>query len=689
MKTFISLMIVLIASTFNSSYAQIVRYPCPANGSAESNNFSNWSTLMGTATEPQNMNNFVAGFDANRFGVHGSTANYPNPLNPMIINGVDKYGGFAIPSEGNYCFTVGNNITGGQADLMKYTFTVTEANKKFKFRYALVLQDGGHASGNPSAWFYMLKGNTHLPNAASSSLFTSTMRQFIADLNDPYYKQSTFQNDVIYRSWECIEYDLSAYVGQQVSFIAMVRDCVQGAHFGYMYIDGLCTAWPATAAMSLNGTTFCKEQQIILNAANSQGEDRYYVEVGEAIPYGGYVPGGQIVSEWFVAQQAPNGFNLSAFMASKGLQLKCGQEYNVTLAVSNNCAPYNSVNQRFTIVCPSVNAGPDKQLCCGAPTNSFQIGPNALQGNTYQWTSFPAGFTSNLAKPTVNPTTNTAYFVNMTQPNGCIGRDTVLVRFLPTDYTLNLTQSYKLCDYAPYIKASLLYNDCPASNPEFFNQFGVPDYSFIQWYFKPEGSNTYQFLGTGQTIHAPNQDGLIEARLQTACTGPIVETASITIKYRPGGSGMIVDNTVSPLNGSGPESSLNAPGRIFEFGPFAPETIGEGPAYGIQDFKLNIFNRWGTLIRVITKADAGRGPNDNVMQGDIFWDGTWQGYNGVPERVQDGVYVYTLDLLYCGATQYVNIHVPYAVDNYCIDQNFWGNCTEYLPGWVGQMTVLN
>ena len=652
--------ILLLFFTSLFANAQLgLKYPCPANGNAEANNFTNWAILTSTSTNPQVLNNFVqvANPDLNRFKTHNSTSSYaPFVPEPMIENGIDKYGGFSIPSQGNYCFSVGNNLSGAQAEMMKYTFTVTDANKHFKFRYALVFQDGGHAAGdNPSALFYMVKGNNFVPNLASLQLYQATRTGFVADLNDPYYKQSNIDNNVVYRSWECTEFDLSAYVGQQVSFIAMVRDCTQSAHWGYMYLDGLCTSMPATPAMSLNGTQFCKEQQIIMDAAASTGEDRYFVEVGESVPYGGYVPGGQIVSQWFDAQEAPNGFNLSNFIDSKGLQLKCGQEYNVTFAVANNCAPYSSVNKRFTIVCPDPNAGPDKTVCClgeGVQTDPFTIGSPAINGNTYSWSSLPTGTISNQAQINVNPNTSTAYFVTMTQPNGCIGRDTVIVRFLPNNYLLSLTQKYELCDYTSKITASIVYNGCPLTDPAFFQLLGYPDFSFLNWYFKPEGTNTFQFLGTGQSIDAPNADGLVEARIQTPCSAPNTIIKSINIKYRPGGHGFIVDQVASPLQGGTSvevngvmvtETAQTAPAILYEYGPSAPETIGEGPAYGIVDFKLNIYNRYGYLLRTITKADVGRAPNDNVMQGDIRWDGKWQG-----QRVQDGSYVYTLDVLYCG-----------------------------------------
>lgn len=75
----------------------------------------------------------------------------------------------------------------------------------------------------------------------------------------------------------------------------------------------------------------------------------------------------------------------------------------------------------------SANAGPDVQIC---PGDSVQL--NASGGLDYLW--FPVTFISNvsISNPLVYPPTTTEYLVGVTNADGCIGVDTVLVEvFVP------------------------------------------------------------------------------------------------------------------------------------------------------------------------------------------------------------------------------------------------------------------
>lgn len=636
---------------------------------------------MSSTDNPQSLNLFSSGFSAGEFGIENSTSTVSD-VSTYISNGVDLYGGFQLPSQGTYCFRLGSNRKNGVSNMMKYTFTVTNANKYLKVRYALVFEDGQHGPGeNPAAWFYVVKGNTHIPTVSSMALFNSTRRHYVADMNNPFFKRSSVSPTIVYKNWECLEFDLSAYVGQQVSFVAISRDCTQDAHFGYMYIDGLCDDWPAIAEGSLNASTFCLDQQITLNASASEGEDSYFVEVSEVDANGNYYPNGSgamVVSEWFMAQQAPANFNVTNFLNTKGVKLKCGKKYKVKIAVANRCVLWNEKSMWFDIVCPQVNAGNDITLCCSPEviqTDPLQIGSSAIPGNTYSWTSIPQGFTSTISNPGVIPSTTTAYLVEMTQPNGCVGRDTVVVRFLPPGYMLSLTSKYKLCDYQPYVTAHLLYNGCSTIDQQFLSTFGYPDASFVTWYFKPTGG-TNQLIGTGETIHAPNADGILTATISTNCA-PNPVSATMQIYYRPGGHEFIKPNSFTPAI-----SGANQVFRILEFGPNAPQNIGEEPAYGIEDFQLRIYNRWGNSFRTITKADVGRLPNENVRQGDISWDGM---NNGL--FVEQGTYVYTLDVKYCGTSNFQRIKLTGAEENPCT-RYIWFICINRVSGWASHVNVL-
>jgi len=78
---------------------------------------------------------------------------------------------------------------------------------------------------------------------------------------------------------------------------------------------------------------------------------------------------------------------------------------------------------------PAANAGTNKAIC---PGESTQIGSVPVSGNTYSWTSVPAGFTSTLSNPTVTPLVTTTYTLTETiTATGCTNSNSVVVTVNP------------------------------------------------------------------------------------------------------------------------------------------------------------------------------------------------------------------------------------------------------------------
>jgi len=88
------------------------------------------------------------------------------------------------------------------------------------------------------------------------------------------------------------------------------------------------------------------------------------------------------------------------------------------------------VNGTLTInAAPAANTGLPVRVCQNGQTI---LGGAAVPGNTYYWTSTPAGFTSNLANPTVSPTATTTYTLTETvSATGCTNTNSVLVTVNP------------------------------------------------------------------------------------------------------------------------------------------------------------------------------------------------------------------------------------------------------------------
>jgi len=687
MKTFIYMTFLVVLFQVTGK-AQTSNLGCP-NGDAEDNSLTNWSTLMATSTAPsQTLNAFTNGFSGARTGVHSSTSNYT----PMLINGIDQYGLFAVPSQGAYCFRVGNNMTGAEADMMHYSFLVTPNNANFKFRYAVVLQDPGHTQGqNPSVSMYMNLGTSHIPNLFSPvdvKLFRDTHRGHVADLNNPYFKRASIDRSVVYKDWQCVEYDLTRYIGSTVSFNFMVRDCSLGGHFGYAYLDGLCTSWPAIAAMTINKTEFCNDgQPVMVDASASTGEDRWFLEVAEVDAAGNTVAGGDMVGQWFLAQQAPANINVSQFFASKNKAFKCGNYYRINIAVMNDCAQWNVQSRFIHFKCPPINAGPNLALCCGTPNpGTLNLGQLPAQpGFSYQWHSFPAGFTSSLAQTSVPiPSLSTAYILTVTDALGCKATDSVIVRYHNPNMRLSVTKNffdgYQLCDLKKYYSANVTDADCPGENPYFANNYPATTNSSIQWQFQNTANNTFGPTGTGPDFAAPNADGITQTRISNAC---VTLTHHDNVQFKQSSNSLIAPNSFAPNGGNNPIF------QIFDYGVNAPPR-GQGPAYNAVDFRLYIIDRNGNVIKKIEKDDVGRDVLEPLKNGDIQWDGKDKKGSMVPF----GTYNYFLNLQYCNSGEYVPVCIEGTqMQSVCFDYtiSFGGLnfvCNDRRKVCVGAVTVL-
>ncbi|MCX6303520.1 MAG: T9SS type A sorting domain-containing protein [Bacteroidetes bacterium] len=78
---------------------------------------------------------------------------------------------------------------------------------------------------------------------------------------------------------------------------------------------------------------------------------------------------------------------------------------------------------------PLATAGTDRTICLSEGTT---IGAAAVAGNTYSWTSVPAGFISAVANPTVYPLTSTIYYLTETvTATGCTNSHSVHVLVNP------------------------------------------------------------------------------------------------------------------------------------------------------------------------------------------------------------------------------------------------------------------
>jgi gliding motility-associated-like protein len=167
----------------------------------------------------------------------------------MTGTGTDPYGGFPVVYPGgSFSLRLGSAATGGIADRISQTFFVTPANANFTYRYALVLNDGGHPLAQQPRF------TSEIIDSLGAAV-PCTFYQVSAGTNSTGINASTLTpangSPVSYKNWTSVLIDLTPNIGQNVTLRFTVYDCGPSGHFAYAYIDGLCTSF----AQSVSDTT--------------------------------------------------------------------------------------------------------------------------------------------------------------------------------------------------------------------------------------------------------------------------------------------------------------------------------------------------------------------------------------------------------------------------------------------------
>jgi gliding motility-associated-like protein len=176
----------------------------------------------------------------------------------IMAGGTDGFGGFptVYPGGGSFSLRLGSSVTGGRADRVEQQFFVTPSNANFTYRYAVVLNDGGHPTAQQPHFtiemvdtlgaqvpctFYNVSAGSNIAGFQTSSLTANG-------------------NAVLYKNWTSVAVDLTPNIGQNVTLRFTVYDCAPSGHFAYAYIDGICTNFATFVADSTcpnTPTTIC------------------------------------------------------------------------------------------------------------------------------------------------------------------------------------------------------------------------------------------------------------------------------------------------------------------------------------------------------------------------------------------------------------------------------------------------
>ncbi len=343
--------------------------------------------------------------------------------------------------------------------------------------------------------------------------------------------------------------------------------------------------------------------------------------------------------------------------------------YTLTYTVGTVC-PGSASDQVTVFAIPNVNAGVDQALCAGESTSLSASG-----ANSYSWSGQGLGSPSS-ATTSAQPNFTTTYTVTGTDANGCQDTDqiTVVVNPLPSvgvgESTLTICEG----DSAQLFASGLSnYNWSPSTF--------VDDTESSTPMVYPNSTTTYTVSGTDSngcpgsaqvTVNVTEIEILIDANPAFGSI-PLTTTLSLLsngteFEWDFDEDGLIDTTTFDPsaaiiytfenYNNGGQlvtviatdgtcfnEDSFNiqlflGPSAVTVYNVVTPNGDGKNDIYyvkgnGITDFKMDIYNRNGTLIETLEDLDEINLPTDGFDRwtpeggdGTFFYYMNAKGYDG-------------------------------------------------------------
>lgn len=226
---------------------------CPDNLSFENGNFSGWKGIYGNYvfSLPTPVNNPAfkyqpsgTGTPAQRYEIMSGTGTDPN-VSVLPVK---------APCGGTYSVRLGftgspesqGNGNWPYYESLTYDLLVTPKTAGFTYMYAVVLVDGSHDKfTQPEFDVIMMK------TADSTILPCGQFSIYAGNGSSDFKNVGKFQ----YTEWSAVTTDLSNYMGQKITIIFRVRDCLGnlsstngeytavsgGGHQGYAYLDAYCS----------------------------------------------------------------------------------------------------------------------------------------------------------------------------------------------------------------------------------------------------------------------------------------------------------------------------------------------------------------------------------------------------------------------------------------------------------------
>lgn len=470
-----------------------------ANVDFETGDFTGWAGAIGDNDQSNQgpLSNQQAGIFST---VQNALISDPNARHTIMTpaGGNDPYGGFPVvpAGAGNYTVRMGGETPNYQAEILEQTFTVSPTSTSFAYRYAVVLNDpqSGHtATAKP---FFKIE----VLDQFGQPISVCTQYFVIADTGVAGFQLSSLAPPTggvaYYKPWTLLNFDLTAYVNQNITIRFSVGGCTQSGHFGYCYIDASCSA----LAASIN---FCPGNT--------------FLYLGAPPGYGAY--------QWLDPNHVaiPGATNDTLLVNNPVV----GDTFFVYLTASNDTSCHNTlpVVLEYTHIFP--NAMSTDETCYNYDDGTMtSAGTAGFAPYTYSWNTSPPTTTQSVTG--VSPGT---YVVHMIDSLGCEAYDTVVIApavrldtslfvytFCPGDDHVTLTAPFGFQSYTwigptgdtlpTPSPANVMYIVGPQVNEEYnvilYSPPGCPIYDSIVLNLNPPAS--FFVPDTLVNVFTPNGD---------------------------------------------------------------------------------------------------------------------------------------------------------------------------------------
>ena len=400
--------ILLTGSSFTAVKAQVGL--CPPNMDIEFGNFTNWECRWGSATTPLNLPLPNIGIIPGRHTIIDATT-----------AGIDPFGFFPeiSPLGSSFSVKLGNYNIGTEAESISYTYAIPSTVSAFSMLiyYAVVIED----PVPPHTFANQPRFQARIIDVATNTALNCVNFDFIPQTTPGGFLVSPIVGHsgarILYKDWTPVSINLNAYIGKTIKLEFITRDCLQGGHAGYAYLDvgTVCNG-------AIQGSTVCiGDTSTTLSAPFGFQNYTWYSD----ITFSTIISTSQTVT-----------FNPPPLV---------GTVYPVIIE------PFSGFGCRDTLYAtinvsprPVSNAGPDVTICEG---QQVQIGGPPTPGYNYLWT--PAGQVSNpiISNPfawTVGPPTE---FIVRTKDllTSCISYDSAIISSFFVDTALQVTGKQVYC----------------------------------------------------------------------------------------------------------------------------------------------------------------------------------------------------------------------------------------------------